>query len=246
MTQSLTVGDASLSYSVRGDGPGLLVPWCNFPWPDMPFVDTLADRFTVVLASPRGYQLSTRLPESQQYSGDLLVNDLLAVCDHLGLEAFSVLGYSLTAAIAGWLGSASTRVQALVLGGFPLLGSYEAVLRGAEERATQISHDDEAAGREASTEFDTRAVLTFYRELAERPDDALVEVACPVLAFWGTNDDILQSFDRTTDFGTALADRGIATLPLDGRDHVSAILSLGDVVEDIADWLGRATVGGSS
>ena len=89
-------------------------------------------------------------------------------------------------------------------------------------------------------------MLTFYRELAERPDDALVEVACPILAFWGTNDDILQSFDRTADFGTALADRGIATLPLDGRDHVSAILSLGDVVEDIANWLGRATVGGSS
>ena len=49
----------------------------------------------------------------------------------------------------------------------------------ARKSAAQISHDDEAAGREASTEFDTRAVLTFYRELAERPDDALVEVACP-------------------------------------------------------------------
>ena len=67
-----------------------------------------------------------------------------------------------------------------------------------------------------------------------------------VLAFWGTNDDILQSFDRTTDFGTALADHGIAALPLDGRDQSAPILSLGDVVEDIADWLGRATVGGSS
>jgi pimeloyl-ACP methyl ester carboxylesterase len=168
MTQSLRVGDASMSYSVRGDGPGLLVPWCNFPWPDMPFVDTLADRFTVVLASPRGYQLSTRLPDSREYSAELLMNDLLAVCDHVGLEAFSVLGYSFTAAVAGWLASASSRVQAVVLGGFPLLGSYEAVLRGAEERAAEISRDGETA-EEAITDFDLRAVLTFYRELADVP-----------------------------------------------------------------------------
>jgi pimeloyl-ACP methyl ester carboxylesterase len=233
-----------MSYSVRGDGPGLLVPWCNFPWPDMPFVDTLADRFTVVLASPRGYQLSTRLPDSREYSAELLMNDLLAVCDHVGLEAFSVLGYSFTAAVAGWLASASSRVQAVVLGGFPLLGSYEAVLRGAEERAAEISRHGETA-EEAITDFDLRAVLTFYRELAERPGDALVDVECPIFAFWGTDDDILQSFDRTADFGTALADRGIATRPLDGRDHVGAILSLGDVVEDIMSWLGQVTAGGA-
>ena len=111
---------------MRGDGPGLLVPGATFRGLTCP---------SLILWRPihGGASQSARLPTQhpttrvQQYSGDLLVNDLLAVCDRLGLEAFSVLGYSLTAAIAGWLGSASPRVQALVLGGFPLLGSYEAV-----------------------------------------------------------------------------------------------------------------------
>jgi pimeloyl-ACP methyl ester carboxylesterase len=100
----------------------------------MPFVDTLADRFTVVLASPGGYQLSTRLPESREYSAELLVNDLLAVCDHVGLEMFSVLGYSLTAAIAGWLASASTRVQALHQARHEFISKAYAVDRGPRRR----------------------------------------------------------------------------------------------------------------
>ena len=45
----------------------------------MPFMDVLAARFTVVTASPRGYQASTRFSEEQSYSGEMLVADLLAV-----------------------------------------------------------------------------------------------------------------------------------------------------------------------
>ena len=145
MIESFAVGDASLTYVVRGRGRGLLVPWCNFPWPEMPFVSALAERFTVVMASPRGYQNSTRLPASREYSAELLVNDLLAVCDHAGLETFSILGYSLTAAMAGWLASACPRVETAILGGFPLLGSYQAVLRDAEARAAEMTRDQGAA-----------------------------------------------------------------------------------------------------
>jgi hypothetical protein len=72
MIESFLVGDASLTYAVRGSGPGLVVPWCNFPWPDMPFVDALAARYRVVMASPRGYQGSTRLAGSLDYSADLV------------------------------------------------------------------------------------------------------------------------------------------------------------------------------
>lgn len=230
--------DASLSYAVRGNGPGLLVPWCNFPWPDMPILDTLAERFTVVLASPRGYQRSSRLDEAEGYSADLLVRDLLAVCDHTGLDTFSVLGYSLTAAMTGWLASASSRVEAIALGGFPLLGSYERVLRRAEHDVAAMSRDTDAADA-LRADFDARAVLTFYRELAQRPDGALVDVACPMLAFWGTDDELLASFNTRPDYAEALTERGVETLTLDGGDHAGTILGLGAVIEDIADWLER-------
>jgi hypothetical protein len=96
-----------------------------------------------------------------------------------------VLGYSLTAAMGGWLARACPRVEAAIL------------------------------------------------------DDALVDVEVPVLAFWGTDDDIVESFDIIADLAVALSDRGIATLTLAGCDHVSAILRLGDVVDDLMHWLDR-------
>ena len=225
-TSLLEVAGATLAYVVRGTGPGLLVTWCNVPWPDLPLFGALSERFTVVLASPRGYQASSHLPETEAYDIELLVGDLLAVCDHAGLDSFSVLGYSLTAAMAACLARVSTRVDAVIAGGFPLLGSYLRVLRRAEQDAPGVSDLD----------FDVRAVLAFYRELATLEDGALVsDVRCPVLAFWGTNDDILGSFNTAGDYGTALADHGVTTIALPGHGHETAIVGL-DAHEVVA-WL---------
>jgi pimeloyl-ACP methyl ester carboxylesterase len=196
----------------------------------MPFIDALSERFAVVLASPRGYQASTRLPETQAYDTDLLVADLLAVCDHAGLERFSVLGYSLTAAMAAWLACEATRVEAVIVGGFPLLGSYESVFRRAQHKAAELTRDESAAEVQGR-EFDPRAVLAFYQALAQLPDGALIaDVKCPVLAFWGTNDTLLQSFNMPPDFRQDLIDRGVATIELDTGDHLGAILKFGTVL----------------
>jgi pimeloyl-ACP methyl ester carboxylesterase len=238
----LRVSGASLQYTVRGSGPGLLVPVCNFPWLDMPYFDALTKHFTVVAASPRGYQASTRLPETERYSTDLLVTDLLAICDGVGLDRFAVLGYSLTAAMAAQLARASTRVDAVVAGGFPLLGSYERVQLGAERDAAALTSDVEAAAA-MERDFDARAVLAFYRELATLGDGVLVtDVTSPMLAFWGTADDILWSFNTEPDFGQGLTDRGVATHPVVGLDHAATILEFDQILGDVIEWL--ATVSG--
>jgi pimeloyl-ACP methyl ester carboxylesterase len=240
----LQIGGASLTYAVRGTGPGLLVPLCNFPWLDVRFLEVLAAHFTVVTASPRGYQASTRIPEEQQYSTAMLIADLLAVCDHVGLETFPVLGYSFTAAVAARLALASTRVDAVVAGGFPFFGSYERVLLGAERDTAALSDEAAAAMR---ADFDVRAVLTFYRELAALRDGALVaELRCPMLAFWGTDDDILWSFNTAPHFAQALADRGLAVRPIEGRDHAGTILGFGEIVESVCEWLLSLSSAGQS
>jgi pimeloyl-ACP methyl ester carboxylesterase len=237
---------ASLQYTVRGSGPGLLVPVCNFPWLDMPYIDELAEHFTVVAASPRGYQASTRLAATESYTSELLVTDLLTICDAVGLERFSVLGYSLTAAIAAQLACASSRVDAVVAGGFPLLGSYARVQLGAERDAAAMTSDPERAAALAM-DFDTRAALAFYRDLARVADGALVsEVTCPMFAFWGTDDEILWSFNIEPDFGHGLADRGVATHPVVGLDHAGTILQFDRIVGDVIEWLAACTGPGSS
>ena len=233
----LQIEGASLEFAVRGTGPGLLVPVCNFQWLDMPFRDVLAARFTVVTASPRGYQASTRFSEEQSYSGEVFVADLLAICDHVGLHTFAVLGYSLSAAMAAWLARSSPRVEAVVAGGFPLLGSYERVLRGAERDVAALLADDDAAAA-IETDFDVRAALSFYRELAGLSDGALVtDIGCPMFAFWGTADEILWSFNVEPDFAHALADRGVATHAIVGGDHAGTILRFDEIVGDVIDWL---------
>jgi pimeloyl-ACP methyl ester carboxylesterase len=205
----------------------------------MPYFDSLAAHFTVVAASPRGYQSSARLAESESYTTDLLVADLLAICDHTGLERFSVLGYSLTAAMASRLACVSSRVDAVVAGGFPLLGSYGRV-------QSSVEHDAGIHTRDAATPvelgFDPRAALGFYRDLAQLPDGALVtDVTCPMLAFWGANDDILWSFNTEPNPKSALTDRGVATLPVHGLDHVGTILEFATIVGDVIEWIATAT-----
>jgi pimeloyl-ACP methyl ester carboxylesterase len=232
----LRIGAVSLRYAIRGSGPGLLVPLCNFPWLDMPFMDDLAAEFTVATVSPRGYQGSTWLPEADRYDNGMVVADLLAVCDEIGFERFSVLGYSLTGAMAAWLARATPRVDAIVAGGFPLLGSYQRVLTG-------VTRDVAAMSPEAASAvgFDPRAALAFYRELADLRDGALVdEVPCPMFTFWGTEDEILHEFNTEPDLDAALAARGVATQPMADRDHAGAILGFGAIVGRVVEWLERS------
>lgn len=233
----LAVGADRIEYSARGSGPAVLVPMCNFPMLDMPYINALTAHFTVVGASPRGYQGSTRLGSERSYTGDLLAADLLAVCDELGFDTFSVFGYSLTAAMSAWLASQTSRVNAVIAGGFPLMGAYERVLMGAECEAASLAEDAERAD-ELQRDFDVRAVLSFYRMLATLPDGALVaDLRCPLLAFWGTDDDVLWSFNTVPDLTASLADHGVGSRQLIGRDHVSAIASLGDIIEGLVEWL---------
>jgi pimeloyl-ACP methyl ester carboxylesterase len=237
----LKVKGASLHYTVRGTGPGLLVTVCNFPWLDMPYFDTLTANFTVLAASPRGYQTSTRLAETETYSNELLVADLLAICNHVGLDTFSVLGYSLTAAVAAQLARVSTRVEAVVAGGFPLLGSYERVQLRAEGDAAALADKSEAAAA-IQRDFDIRAALAFYRDLAGLGDGALVaDVSCPMFAFWGTADAILWSFNTAPDFAQDLAHHGVATRAVAGGDHAGTILEFDKIVGEVIEWLAIAT-----
>jgi hypothetical protein len=91
-------------------------------------------------------------------------------------------------------------------------------------------------------EFDIRAALAFYRDLALVSDGALAtDLTCPMLAFWGTADEVLWSFNTEPDFGQGLTDRGVATHPVVGLDHAGTILQFDRIVGDVIEWLEAAT-----
>jgi hypothetical protein len=90
-------------------------------------------------------------------------------------------------------------------------------------------------------DFDLRAALAFYRDLACVGDGALVtDVTCPMFAFWGTADEILWSLNTEPDFGQGLTDRGVATHPVVGLDHAGTILQFDRIVGDVIEWLAAA------
>jgi pimeloyl-ACP methyl ester carboxylesterase len=194
----------------------------------------------VVVASPRGFGLSTRL-QADGYSAETLTDDLLAVTAVLGLRRFRVFGYSLTGAIAASLAHTSNRVDAVVAGGFPLLGSYRRLLADVERKVSE--GESNTATREAiDSDFDGRAAVAFYRYLATLPDGALVDrVSCPMYSFWGDRDEIIDTLgDGVAALEAGLGDRRIRTRVLPGLDHLGALVNPGRALPEAADWLSWA------
>jgi len=76
----LVVDDLRLHYEVHGTGPVIVIPRCNFPWASLE-ISLLADGYTVVIASPRGFGESDRV--STGYDAGTIRSDLEAVLDHL-------------------------------------------------------------------------------------------------------------------------------------------------------------------
>lgn len=131
----LVVDDVDLHYEVHGQGPAILIPRCNFGWASLD-VDLLTDRYTVVIASPRGFGESDRVTAG--YDACTMRTDLEAVLDHLGVEEYIAFGYSMTASIAPWLAHGNPRVQAVVSGGFPTVMSYASVLACIETNCAEM------------------------------------------------------------------------------------------------------------
>jgi pimeloyl-ACP methyl ester carboxylesterase len=222
----------TLVYAVEGAGPWLLVPWCNVNWFDFSDLAALTHGHRVIVASPLGFGSSGRSAPAG-YGMDVFVDDLLHVCTVAGADEFDVFGYSLTGALAARLACRSDRVECAVVGGFPLLGSYAAVRDDVE----RLVGDPEVAAGVADT-FDPAAALALYRDLAELPDGDLVDRRhCPMAAFWGEDDLVLQGFDASGDLDGELRARGVQVAPMPGLGHDDVLLHLDDVLRRASAWL---------
>lgn len=120
----LSVGDVQLYYEIRGEGPPLLV-LLGLPAvvsDVLPFVERLADDFTVIVYDNRGSGGSDK-PESW-YTIKLFAEDAAGLLDALGVASADVFGFSMGAMIAQELAlNFPQKVGRLVLGCTPAGGS---------------------------------------------------------------------------------------------------------------------------
>lgn len=227
-----------LRYEVHGgSGRALLLPHLQFSWPDYLDLGPFVERFTVIIASPRGFAGSTRLDAAAPYRVGAMADDLGAVMQAVGFERFSVLGYSFTGAFAPWIARLTGKVDAVVSGGFPIVGDY-AYLYPDIQRRTEAARSDPAAWAYVDSRFDSRAALAFYRELSELPADALVaDLTCPLFAFWGDEDEEIALAGGTELLASGLDRHGLQHVSFPGHDHEGMLAHIDDAVPSVLAWL---------
>jgi pimeloyl-ACP methyl ester carboxylesterase len=225
-----------LVYEIEGRGAPLLLPLCNFRWTDA-VVERLADSFTVVMASPRGFADSDRLPSGATYLIDDVVGDLIAVLRHAGHERAAVLGYSFVAGLAAWMARTRSEVTAAVIGGFPVLGDYRVTLRDVQRQHVQLISDPVAAAQIAPR-FDPWAAFGLYQALGALKPDALVDEArCPLYVFWGARDEEVGMVMPSEELSAGLAAREVAHQVVDGLDHEGLNSRVEIALDDAITWL---------
>lgn len=235
----LDVDGARIAFRVHGSGPPLLAPECNYTWEE--HVETaLAERFTLIVASPRDYGPSTRTG-GPTYDVASWASDLQAVAHNVGCDRFLFLGYSFTGAFGPWLARRlrdGAAVAAVAAGGFPLLGDYRLAAADVEEQARAFAADPVVL-EHVQARFDPMAGLAFYRDLATLPADALVDdLPCPLYCFWGDRDtDAVEQVMSHEAYAAGLIGRGITFDLYEGYDHEGLMNSLTVALPAAMNWL---------
>jgi pimeloyl-ACP methyl ester carboxylesterase len=194
-----------MHFEVYGDGPWLFVGWPirtrNTPPRFDPaasvrdcYLDQLTDSYRVVLMDypPTGDGARAVV---DSFTPAHVCEDVLAAADACNADRFAWYGYSWSAVVGLQLASRTDRLTALACGGWPPLGApYREMFSWAKGRAERTGLPDWAM------------TATYYRGLQSWSEgDALSQIACPRMAFAGT-DDVLESDGTAFRVGPLLAE----------------------------------------
>ena len=210
-----TPSGTNVEFNRAGAGPAVVVIAANFSASDAGYMDALTPRFTVVEVSPRGYRGSFRPSEDAEFRLEDLREDIEAAADACEIQRFSVWGYSLTAGMALYVATTSTRVDALVAGGFPVVTPLAYQMTAAYFRNVWA-----AGPGDPDLPFRPATVLRYYEAMAEWLANAdLSHLPARRIAYFGTKDSVLGMLDGFEDNVKRLRSHGFTVRAFDGLDH---------------------------
>jgi pimeloyl-ACP methyl ester carboxylesterase len=183
---------------------------------------------TVLALDARGHGRSDKPYDPAAYGEQRMARDLLELCDHLGLDRFDLVGYSMGAVVALIVASTTARARRLVAagvgegvlecGGVDMRRTSRETLADAllAEDPAAIAHPGAAAFRAfvERTQGDRRALAAQALRLHADPI-ALDRIAAPTLVLAGAADVIAVRPQRLAD-----AIPGAVCLTLPG-DHLT-------------------------
>jgi pimeloyl-ACP methyl ester carboxylesterase len=227
-------GSVEIAYLDEGEGdPIILVHGFasskNVNWVYPGWVSELKKNGRRVIALDlRGHGDSSKLYQPEQYSIEIMANDVIALMDHLNIDRADIMGYSLGSRITAVLArSQPQRLRSAILGGIGI-GLIEG--RGPGENVAEAldapSLDDvtDPVGRTFrafadQTRSDRRALaacLRGSRRLMTEQEAAGITV--PVLIAVGTSDEIAGSAEA---LGKIIPGSQVLNIP--NRDHMRAV-----------------------
>ncbi len=223
-----------IAYAVEGKGnPILLIHgfasnmqtnWAGPGW--IRFLTT--NGFQIIAFDNRGHGASEKLYDPEAYTGPTMAEDARRLLDHLGIEQADVLGYSMGARIAAFLGLRyPERVRSAIFAGLganmvfgmgdpkpiatALLAEDASLIAESKARAFRIFADQ--------TKSDRRALAACIMAARDRiPGHEIATFQRPVLVAVGTEDELAGPAKPLAD-----AIPGAEALDIPGRDHMKAV-----------------------
>src|SRR6266480_6877636 len=212
-------------------------------WVQPGWISTLTrDNRRVIALDNRGHGQSTKLYDPAEYHTDRMVEDVVALLDHLGLARADLFGYSMGARVCAFLAAHHpARMRALILGGLGIhlidgAGLPEEVAAALEAPRQDVT---DPVGRQfrvfaEQTKSDLRALAACIRGSRQTlPRKQAQSIRAPTLIAVGTKDSVAGSAQAL-----AAIIPGAQALDIPGRDHM---LAVGDKVFKTAvlEFLGR-------
>jgi pimeloyl-ACP methyl ester carboxylesterase len=248
-----------IAYAVEGDGPPLVLVHGSASsadlWRGLGYADALRGRYRLILPDARGHGRIDKPRAEDAYALPLLVGDVVAVLDALGLARVHFLGYSLGGRVGFGIGRyAPERFASLVLGG----GSYRAVpgfldrvaypgaLGTMEEGGVEaflaqwelrLGVRVPPAVRAAYLANDVQALVPYFRRSDREPsvEEALPAMTLPTLLFVGKRD--RERFADSHRAAGLLPAVAFAVIP--DEDHASTLLRRDKVLPHVTAFLDR-------
>lgn len=209
---------------IHGFASSVQVNWVGPGW-----VKTLNEAgYRAVAFDHRGHGTSTRSYNPDDYAPERMVEDAVALLDHLGIGRAHVFGYSMGARVGAFMALAHPgRVATLILGGLGFgmvdgVGDWDPIAEALlAEDAASIDHPRGRMFRAFAdqTRSDRKALAACIETSRELVSEARVAtIRTPTLIGVGTRDDIAGSAAR---LARLMPDA--EAFDIEGRDHMLAV-----------------------
>ncbi|MFC1947932.1 alpha/beta fold hydrolase [Chloroflexota bacterium] len=242
-------GTINIYYEVEGEGPPLLMlhglTGSLEGYKETGFVEALNDEYQVILMDARGHGKSDKPHDPAMYVTNILVFDVIAVLDSLGIKATNFFGYSFGGGIAFECAKyAPERMKSLIVGGAgarqPSVETYDKLINslktGKEAVTSKYTRGGELSPQETHLlAIDLEAIEALCKAIVSSPAviNEVPNMNKPFLLFVGEFDNP-SAVEETSEL---LPDATFVLLP--GLDHVQAGSRPDLIVPYIKEFLSR-------